>query len=83
MCKRWCGIQWRGSNSGKHGAGCGTQVEVWPLEQEIGRIKQKGGKRAGGGTELSGKFVVLDLLAKGLVHIHTTSTGEQFVRLTT
>ena len=53
------------------------------LEQEIGRIKQKGGKRAGGGTELSGKFVVLDLLAKGLVHIHTTSTGEQFVRLMT
>ncbi len=29
----------------------------------------------------SGRFLVLDMLAKGMVTIHETCNGEQFVRL--
>mmetsp|Transcript_28202 Transcript_28202/g.59576 ORF Transcript_28202/g.59576 Transcript_28202/m.59576 type:complete len:440 (+) Transcript_28202:73-1392(+) len=55
------------------------------LEHEIGRIKHPSTTTTNAKKskiEQSGKFVVLDLLAKGWVSIHTTCTGEQFVRLT-
>ena len=53
------------------------------LEHEIGRIKSTTAmtKKKNNKLEQSGKFVVLDLLAKGWINIHNTCTGEQFVRL--
>ena len=64
------------------------------LEQEIGRVKRQdhptsssssSGTTTSSGTkrklEQSGKFVVLDLLAKGWVSVHKTSTGDQRIRL--
>lgn len=53
------------------------------LEQEVGRVKQQDHLAAGNKMKLeqSDKFVVMDLLAKGWVSIHKTSTGEQRIRL--
>jgi hypothetical protein len=49
------------------------------LEQEIGRPDSK--MKDGNTYIQSGKFLVLDLLAKGFVYIHNTCTGDQFVRI--
>jgi hypothetical protein len=49
------------------------------LEQEIGRPDSK--MKDGNTYIQSGKFLVLDLLAKGIVYIHNTCTGDQFVRI--
>ena len=53
------------------------------LEHEIGRIKSTTAmtEKNKNKLEQSGKFVVLDLLAKGWISIHNACTGEQFVRL--
>ena len=52
------------------------------LEFEIGRIKSTSSSTTNKNKlEQAGKFVVLDMLAKGLVDVHKTCTGEQFIRL--
>jgi len=55
------------------------------LEHEIGRVRGRGDNDDNAAKkskmEQAGKFVVLDLLAKGWVSIHTNCAGEQFVRL--
>ena len=52
------------------------------LEFEIGRIKSSSTTKTNKNKlEQAGKFVVLDMLAKGLVDVHKTCTGEQFIRL--
>ena len=54
------------------------------LEFEIGRIKSSSTTTTTTNKnklEQAGKFVVLDMLAKGLVDVHKTCTGEQFIRL--
>jgi len=50
------------------------------LEHEIGRVKRNDGARKNR-VEQAGKFVVLDLLAKGWVSVHATCVGDQFIRL--
>lgn len=50
------------------------------LEFEIGRIKSTSTTNKNK-LEQAGKFVVLDMLAKGLVDVHKTCTGEQFIRM--
>ena len=49
------------------------------VEFEIGRIKSSSSNK--NKLEQAGKFVVLDMLAKGLVDVHKTCTDEQFIRL--
>jgi len=50
------------------------------LEFEIGRIKSSSTTNKNK-LEQAGKFVVLEMLAKGLVDVHKTCAGEQFIRL--
>jgi len=50
------------------------------LEFEIGRIKSSSTTNKNK-LEQAGKFVVLEMLAKGLVDVHKTCTGEQLIRL--
>jgi len=50
------------------------------LEFEIGRIKSSSTTNKNK-LEQAGKFVVLEMLAKGLVGVHKTCTGEQLIRL--
>ncbi len=62
------------------------------LEQEIGRngLTKSGTNDDGwnwsahnkkkSNIQQSGKYLILDLLAKGLVSIHETCAGDQFVR---
>jgi hypothetical protein len=53
-----------------------VERQAWKREsEESGRKKKKSG------YSQSGKFVVMDMLAKGRVRIHVTCTGEQFVRM--
>ncbi|KAL3796092.1 hypothetical protein ACHAWO_003248 [Cyclotella atomus] len=49
------------------------------LEREIGRPDSK--MKDSNTYVQSGMFLVLDLLAKGMVHIHSTCTGDQYVRI--
>ena len=55
------------------------------LEQDIGKpvgTNEKFGQRKDGNAMMqSGKFLVQDLLANGVVYVHETCTGEQFVRI--
>jgi hypothetical protein len=53
-----------------------VERRAWKRESEgSGRKKKKSV------YSQSGKFVVMDMLAKGRVRIHVTCTGEQFVQL--
>ena len=52
------------------------------LTQDIDRSRPREDTKNAKKQQPSGKMVVLDLLAKGWVAIHTTCAGEQFVRLT-
>ena len=56
------------------------------LEYEIGRNKStstlsSSSSKKKNEIQQSGKFIVLDTLAKRWVEVHTTCTGDQFIRL--
>jgi hypothetical protein len=53
-----------------------VERRAWRRESE-----GSGRKNKKSGYSQSGKFVVMDMLAKGRVRIHVTCTGEQFVRM--